>query len=351
MNNTQNTLAQNEKPQEKEQYFSLKLFITVLLAFCAAILFRPSAGILAMTPLPLIIVFFASFVKIGLGYRVFCFGVTVFAFNSTQHGNVYLAGICAALTAGACILFHFGIKAFEKKHTWGLLTFGFSAFLCTVLCFFVMGNPFSALKAKDIVDSYTSITYPAEVNGTPTQYEISPIRYDASGKFYFVDIRNLKSPTDQSTLAVCGTYLCDNFAPILEFNLMEPSRMELTDILRSAFPDENFKISQTGIGGFPKNCAVQEGTTALKERMSFEIHLGGVQLTSEFEEKAKKFLDRIDESGFVYSRITFTAGNSFWYRLACDVESSHFSKRALLTPALRFTGSDDGMLRYPPLDS
>lgn len=344
MDNTGKTLSAEKSGSDR--FFTLRLLIVMAAAFAAAMVLRPSSGIFAMLPISVILCLISSLIKLSIGIKLISFGVLVFAMNSIEHGDFLVSVIYAAICVLACVLFELAVRFFRKSRLRGYIAFALSAVICVTASFLLVGDPFRAYDAREKILAYTEKCYPEMHDGSRTEYDVSEIRYDLRTKSYSVDVVNSDFPTDRAAVSLSGEYIYDGFADLMEFNLMNARMLELTSTLRDAFPDDSFEVTQLEIARFPSG-SIAEGD--LGRRMSFEIHIGGIQLTSEFSERAKKYASVIDTSGLTYSEITFTAGSGYWYRWEATVDYDHFIYRAPINVQLGFIGRHDTLREYKEL--
>ena len=338
------------KSETKDRWFSLKLFVLTALAFGAACFLKPSSGIWAMMPFMSLLCLASAFIKITPALKFVNFPIMVFALNSIEHGDIKKSIIYAALCLLNCILFEFSAKRFYKNRRKGILFISLSLVICVCLNVLLIGNPFTAHKAEKEIKEYTAEYYPKQTDGEKSDFFVSPIRFDMKKRCYGVDIYSKKYPADKAAITMNGGYVNDGFKNVYAFDLMEGSRLKITEALRKAFPDAKFTVTQKNIARFPINIGQAENDkTLLEKRMTFEISIGSIQTPEEFKEISKDFIDEIDRAHLDYSELIFTWKAGIFTHYEARVNSRHLDFHAVIDPYLNMNYFPEDYSIFTPI--
>ncbi len=304
----------------------LKLAIVVILAFLAGICFRPSVGILAMTPLFLVFCGISAFIGIDAKIKYICFGVTVFWLNTVEQTDKTPVIIFTALCLLACIAFEYAVKHIKKNKKRGIAILSASAAVCILLSFIFVGNPISAITAKNEIDGYADSIYP-ESDEYFGNFEFSDIYYNFKTKTYVKDAKSSKFPTEVATLSYKDGVVRDGFKSIVEVKAAEPFVLEFTDVLRHSFPSDSFSVDFERFVFLPNQNIFSAGGDGLYGNIDFEITLYGIQSVPEFFDRVDRYYEAVSESGINYSSIVFRTGtsanNGIWFSRSITLNGNY----------------------------
>ena len=307
---------------KNRDYLSLRLFIVVILAFAAGLLFRRSAGILAMTPISLLLCAVAAFIPMQTYIKCLVFGITVFALNSVESGTetaVIYSALCILATALFCI----AANAIKKKKRLGVPLICLSAVACILLNLFFVGNPFKAHSSSEQFASYTAKNYPENEHAVLGRFEISPIYYQWKTKAYTVDIVSSRYPTESASLTIGDKVINDGFKSRMEQNVAEQYVSKLSAVLREALPQEEFEVSFERFVALPDQAILSSGAGEIAENVCYDIYIRGIQTASDMERAVYRYVAAIDRSGIGYARLTFKSGIGNWQRRYISVSPNH----------------------------
>lgn len=306
-----------------DRYFTLKLLAIIALAFVAALCFRRSAGIIAMTPIMIILCAASVFISIGTGVKCVVFGISVFTLNTIEAKDIKVTIMFSALCLLAVAVFNIAFSFIKKKKKYGYVIAAFGLFLCMFLNLRFIGNPFTALDAKERIDEYKSSTYPENENAALGKFEFSSIYYRYDTKAYVTDAKSSLYPVDIASITVGDSLLQDGFKGLMEDKISEPYVLEITDILRQAFPNESFSVRADGFSTMPNQAILSSASGELEDNMCYEIILGGIQTYDAMHKTAYEFINAIDKSGVNYAKITFKSGIGNFQRRSITIDPNH----------------------------
>lgn len=308
------------------------LVIVVILAFLAGLCFRPSVGILAMTPLVFVFCGISAFINIDAKIKYICFGITVFWLNTVEQTDKTSVIIYTALCILACIAFEYSANFIKKNKTSGIAIFTASVLVCISLSLVFVGNPLLALDAKDEIDGYAASIYP-ENDDYFGDFEFSDIYYNFRTKTYVKDAKSSKFPTEGATLSYKEGVVRDGFLSSVEIKAAEPFVLEITDALRHSFPDDSFKVDFERFTFLPEQNLFSAGDDGLYGNIDFEITLYGIQSVPEFFDRVDRYYEAVSMSGINYSSIVFRTGtsanNGIWFSRSVTLDNNfrkEFSK-------------------------
>lgn len=314
---------ENKKHARKIELVStLKLLLAVVLAFAAALMFRQSAGILAMTPAAFIVCAAASLVGIRSLTKNVIFGITVFALNTVEQDDLTNTLIFTALCLLVCVLSDLAVKAFKKNKLRGIAVSAVSAVLCVALSIIFMGNPIAAINADKTLKSYTESKYPSNQNAALGSFEFSDIYYNFRTGAYSINAVSSEYPTEGGSITANEKQVRDSFEGVMEEKICEPYVLEITSVLRDSFPDDSFGVSYVRIASMPDEAVLSKGEKELYGAITFEITLGGVQSYPQMLKKTEQYVRALDDSEIEYASIVFKSGTDEWIRRSITVDGS-----------------------------
>ena len=299
----------------------LKYALVTLLAFVAALAFRRSAGIIAMTPIAFSLCAVAAFVKLGSVIKTVIFAVTVFSVNTVEQADKRIVLTFVALCLLANIVAEASAHLIRNGKKYGFAVAVIGAALCIFLSFYLVGNPFTAMKAQKTIDDYTESKYKITENEVLGKFEFSNIYYRSDTDAYAIDVLSTKYPTEPSMISVSDGVIRDGFKRFSEAKIRESYTLEFTSLLREKFPKADFSVTCTEIALMPGESAVSSKDGLLAPRLSYEIHIGGIQRADDMLEAVNLYMDAIDESNIQYNEIVFKGGSSPWIRRCVRIEN------------------------------
>lgn len=313
----------NEKLKQITTSQTFKLFVVVLLAFFAAITFRRSAGIIAMTPLSLFCCLVAAFIGIGTVMKCTVFGLTAFTVNTLENDDINVTIIFTALCLLAVLVASICARVIKKgkKYGYAILVLGIA--MCILLNVYFVGNPIKAFGAQKQISDYTSARYVSAENAYLGNFEYSSIYYRHDTKAYYIDAKSDKFPTEIGAITSNGDNLTDGFLPLMEEKLAEPYLLEMKALFRETYPDDSFSVNFDGFALLPDENPYSASKGELYSNLKYEIILGGVQTAEEMRERITDYVNLLDSSGFEYAHLTFKCGIGIWQRRYVTVDSYH----------------------------
>ena len=312
----------NKKPkntQGKSDF--VKLLLTVAAAFVTALVFRRSVGIIAMLPIGFAICALASFIAVKPALKLTIFGISVFFVNTVEQKDIKVTIVFTALCLLACFLFDHSARLIKAKKKQGITRLCVSFALVIGLSILLIGNPISALKAKNTIEDYTEQKYPQSENAALGEFDFTNIYYNFETKAYCIDAVSSKYPTEGGTLSFAGSKLADSFERVMEQKLTQPYILEMTSLLRKYFPDDSFSVSCNDIASLPNENILSAEEKSLNGRLVYVIQLGGIQTANGMSEQVEKYLKIIDDSEIDYCTIVFKSGTGQWLRRSVTVNS------------------------------
>ncbi len=309
--------------KSKDRLLGVKLLIVIILAFLAALAFRRSAGIIAMTPVMLLLCGASAFIGISTPLKCAIFGATAFAVNSIETPSASEAMIFAALCLLACAVFGYGADCLRAKKKRGIPILCAGAVICLLLNLYFIGNPFSAYQAKQSFDEYTQKNYPANENAVLGEFEFSEIYYRHDTKAYVIDVVSNKYPTEGASLTLGNDVICDGFKSKMEQKISEQYVAKLSSAIREAFPDADFEVSFERFVALPNQAILSSESGALAENVCYDIYISGIQTGEVMLETVYSYINAIDRSGVGYARLTFKSGIGNWQRRYISIDPNH----------------------------
>lgn len=301
---------------------TLKLLLTVVLAFLAGLTFRRSVGIIAMLPIAYALCIAEAFISIKPAIKNTVFAVTVFIMNTIEQIDLTVTLVYTTLCLLFCILSDICVSQCKKNKIRGSLISSFSLGICVALSIGLIGNPIAAMSADRQLSAYTNAKYPDSKNAALGDFEFSKIYYDFRTGAYNIEAVSSKFPTEGGTITVNDNNLRDGFEKTMEEKICEPYVLEITSVLRESFPDDNFSVRYDKIAKKDGEAPLSKGKNELYGSIDFEINLGGVQSAVQMRNKVEKYLRVLDSSGIKYSRIIFKSGTGQWIRRSVTVDVS-----------------------------
>lgn len=301
---------------------AVKLLIIVVAAFATALLFRRSAGIIAMLPLAFIICGFTAFIGVDTKLKLIIYGITVFCVNTVEQKDINVTIMFTALCLLACAVFEIAARLIKKHKRSGNYVMAIGAVLCVCLSFVFVGNPITAISANKLIKDYTAAKYPQGENYALGEFEFSSIYYNHKTQAYEVEAISNKYPTEAGVISSNGATVSDSFKTIMKEKLAEPYMLEITAVLREYFPNDSFEIICDDIYEKPSENMLISESGKLNGSIDYEIYLGGVQTANAMEEKVEKYISVIDSNEIDYGRIIFKSGISPWVVRSVTVDGN-----------------------------
>lgn len=313
-------LDENKKKQLISMGFAALL---ALAAFLAALAFRRSAGVVAMTPLAFAITAAAAFLPIDEKTKTLFFGVTAFCLNTVNEQKMRYTLIYTAIITVSCFIFSMGAKYIlqKKKKAVGIPLIAVCLVACTVLGLVYMGNPVAAAKAKADIKEYTQGIYPESENAALGTVEFSDIQYNYADGTYFVYAQSSVYPADEQIISVKDGGLTDLFKPLMEDRILEPYSKSFTAALRKSFPDDIFSVECDSVALLPEESLLAAETGEFYDDITYKIWLGGIQNNTDMTEAVIRYMKVIEKQKLPYDRIVFTGGSNPWIVRAVTVEN------------------------------
>ncbi len=347
-----NSEAIESKTQFKEKYFTFHLLLTVVAAFLAALVFRRSAGIIAMTPAVYVICFAAAFIELKFSLKATIFVLSVFSINSIEQSDMLVSALYSALCLLACCVFEYSVRRMKRNKKQGIIFSSASGIVCIVLSLIFVGNPITAFVANEKMQDHIDSTYPKSKSEFLGAFEFSDIYYDFSTKAYTIDASATKFPTEGGTITTNKNHITDRFFSRMEEKLAEPSVLEIKAFLRTCFPNDNFDVKQDRIVAISSSDVLNIESQGLRSHIVYEITLGGVQSFDAMQEKVRNYMNFIEGANIEYAQIVFKSGKGEWYRRTITIDKGSFSKSYLETNLILKGASNrfDGILKSQILD-
>lgn len=327
---TEQVKKEVNETEKKDRFFSLKLLLTVALAFCAALVFRRSVGFISMTPLVFLLCGIGAFIRINPFLKTAVFVLSVFALNTIEQPDITITIIYSALCLLACVLFELSAAKIRSKKKSGVAIIACGTAVCILLSFMFIGNPFRAYKAQKMFDEYIERVYPESENAALGRFDFSKVYYNYKTKAFVSEGVSSLYPTETASLTTSGEIVNDGFAKIMKAKIAEPYLLEMTMLLREIFPNDTFHVEYDSIAEIPGQTLFSAAEGELHGSMNYIITIGGIQGAGEMLERTGEYLNAIDGSGIGYGRIIFRSGIGSWYRRSITVEGDHFIGRPSL---------------------
>ena len=312
-----------ERLSAEPRFFTLKLILTVVLAFGAALLFRRSAGILAMFPIAFILCGASALIDIQQVAKCAVFGITVFCINTIENDDVKISVIFTAICVIATAVFGYAASKIKKGKKYGYGMAAAGAVVCIVLSVTFVGNPFTAIDANEKINQYTETNYPNKENAALGNFEFSNIYYNYQIGSYAVDAVSSEYPTEGGTVSIGGDIIRDGFKSVMFDKISEPYVSLMASTLRESFPEERFTVEFDGFVSSPGEAILSAPEGALESNARYEIFIGGIQTGDDMIKQANRFVDALDRSGINYSTITFKSGIGIWFERCVTVDKYH----------------------------
>lgn len=325
MNEKLENVNKNEPDVKETRFYTLKLLAVTVLAFVAALLLRRSMGVIAMLPISLIICFATAFIDIGVITKAAIFGISLFSLNSIENKNTEIAVIFSALCILAVLLSHYSLYRIRENKRTGIPIASASGLLCIALSVIFVGNPFSAMAAKDIITPYTDANYPNNENAALGNFEFTEIYYDYRVDAYCVDASSSEYPTEPSPISVNGDVLYDSFYHLMEDKISSPYVSDMSAVIRENLPDASFRVEFDGFVSLPGQAILSSASGALYGNARYDISIGGIQSAKEMTDAVTEIVNAIDRSGIGYAQLTFKSGIGLWMRRSVTVTSDHLT--------------------------
>lgn len=317
-----NTVTEIEEEKKQERANTLKLILTVILAFLTSLLFRQSMGIWAMTPLAFIIAACAAFIGLSPLIKNVTFGIIVFAVNTIEQKDIYVTIIFTALCLLVRIFSDWAVSSFKKSKK-RFIAIGLAGSVLTVsLSFVLVGNPITAIGEKKLLDEYIAEKYPANENAFLGNIKISDIHYNYRTRAYEIDAVSSRFPTEGGAVSIAGGHISDGFKRSMEEKLTEPYTLEITSVLRSAFPDDNFGVSYEKVAHLPEDAVLTKAEGELYGSIAFRISIGGIQSNTRMNTTVNKYVEALKAAGVDFYRIEFVSGTNLWVKRSITVYNS-----------------------------
>ncbi len=313
---------------------TVALMLTVLAAFLAALTFRQSVGILAMTPVAFIIIAAATAIDLRPLIKNTIFVLMIFIVNTIEQEDIIIPIIFSALCLLVRIVSDVTVKVIKKNKKLGILSAAAGSALCIFLSLIFVGNPITAIIADGTIDEYTLEKYPQNDSAALGSFSFSDIYYNFRTGAYAVDAVSSEYPTESAMISAENDIIRDRFETVMTEKIAEPYVLELTSVLREAFPDESFGVAYDRITSLPDDAVLSKAAHELDGAIIFEISLGGVQTAPQMIKKVKKYIKAIDEADFEYAEIIFKSGTGSWIRRSVSVSSNRLKSE--WTPKINY---------------
>lgn len=310
----------SEKLRDKNSYSGLlKLFTVILLAFFAGLLFRRSAGLIAMFPFWMIFCGASVFITVNIKIKLTIFGAMVFTLNTVETEDIRVTLTFTALCLLACLLFELSAKLIKQKKSAGYCAVAAAVILPITLSVIFVGNPISGIKANHVFNDYAAGKYLNSERADPEEFSFTKIYYNPKAKAFEFQATASDFPTEVGLISVKGDGITDKFQTIVQKHLSEPYITEVTKALREKFPDEAFTVSVYDIYPKDQREIISAEENELYGSIVFKIELSGVQTENDMERKVTQYTAVIDGAGIDYGRIVYTGGINPWVRRSATV--------------------------------
>lgn len=304
---------QNESLTKKRLSAALQLPILAVLACVAAVCFRKSMGLVIMLPIYPACVFAAGFLHVKRWHRAMFFLSVTAVLNSVENEKVSETVLLLVAATIMFVLCELAVGCIRKKKLRPIAGGAVALLAVLFLNAYLFGNPFSALTAQHKLQEYIDRTYDTQSGSL----HFEDFRFDTMTRIYTMTAYSTDAPTDKGVIFYANGLVQDRFRNHLEAQVMYAHAMQLTDALRSAFPNDRFTIQRVGINNFPsagqKYSLEQEAVD--EARVSYCIYVNGKNSFSKLEEAAQKYSDAIRAAGVKYDSITFANTDSLYYRI------------------------------------
>lgn len=313
---------QAESKRKKRLPESVWILLTALLACLSAGCFRPGTGLLRMLPVPLACMLLCAFFPVRRWQRCALFPALMLALCmvETQDRTVLLlsAVVCVLSLAAAEI----SALLFRKKR---LLPIACGVAVCAVCLAgtsLLIGNPFSALRAKRTIDDYVAKIYDTEAGG----FHVSEIGYDCEGFSYFVEMNSDAHITETGRISCKDGRITDGYRRVLEKQYEAEALTALTAAMREAFPDDTFRVIPIGIEGFPKSGEKLSGEydPDYAGSVRYCIRLSGRTDYEKLKKSALFYSEVFEDAGISCASLVFTGWNSVFARTLAGVVPTGF---------------------------
>ncbi|NCA67946.1 MAG: hypothetical protein EOM87_07785 [Clostridia bacterium] len=284
------------------EYANLALACIFSFAGCYFIL--PRSGVFATLMLIIPLAFACALLKLKWWIKVLFFAgfgyilSTIYIDSALQ--SVVTGLICGVLVALAMV----SVWLFKKKKPVFIIAGAAIIAVTAVFHFAVMGNPFEAFRTDGMIKDHVEEQYDGN------SVVLSSTYYDRNMGVFCADIYGKTDPTTIYTIYVFGDTLTDNYGKHIEYNLMTGKRLEMSDILRRAFPSAGFTIKQVSISGYPDGKMSLYDTTDYSKRMSFDIYVSSDLTVTEFKSRINAFLLTLCGADIGVEKLTFYGGKT-----------------------------------------
>ncbi len=317
---TEKKKASPDKRLPESVLFGLKLLIVIALAFCAGLVFRRSVGIVSMFPIAFLLCGAAAFISIKPRFKMIIFPVTVFMLNTVEIGDKKIALTFATLCLLANCVAEYSAIAFRKKQKRFFAVAPLGFVVCVVLSFCLIGNPFAAIKANGELKKYTNENYPKTEDAALGEFSFSPIYYNAENKTYAISATSSDFPTEFAEISYKNGMVRDSFSRLLETKIKEPYEIEFTAFLRDIFPTDSFNVECISVAATPDCNIFTSKDGELKENVSYEITLGGIQTGSDMMKRVKYYMSLLDRADAQYDELFFKSGTGPFVRRCIKID-------------------------------
>ena len=301
----------------------------VICASIGSALFIPTNGFL--TTLPFIVLFTAIPTLICKKYYyppVMFFALTYFfcfakdvplkypeVFGGYALNIAFWALLISAITSLACYLL---TKAEKGKKSRAVFT-SLSALLviaATLCTFTVNGTPMDFLNAKNKIGAY------AKENFTEGELDIGKTYYNPKGKYYACDAA-IVGTVDKGSF-VYKNSVTDTFGHHAVNYAGLGKAIEISKILRAAFPTESFTVTPEERNFDGVKISFKDPSTLLP-LISYTVTIHSEETAKSFVEKAEAYVAVISNSRINCGNITVIGGakQKLYYSLSIDTTAPH----------------------------
>ena len=330
-----------EEKSSGDTFYYIKLFSAVTLAFAGTYFALPARGLISTLPVFLIASLVSVLISIPSWQKASLFGFFAFFFALIEYDSLHALGF-AVLCILTVLISSLTFLLMQKKKV-------FHAIITLILLFSVayphayfFGNIFEAKEADNRLREYTAERY------TSDDIVISPTFYDYGTKSYRVSVYDRKTPTEVYTVSTGKRIIYDSYSKYTERALMNKKMLEITAVLRNAFPNDSFEVIPVRINGYPFDGAISiSDDTDYSYYMQFRILLSGQLDREYFLEKSTEYFEAISRQGMSYSRITFATRGLHLSALSVTVTDNPLLKDLdeLMSPPVYY-GFDKRIMYY-----
>lgn len=281
-----------------------------LLACCASLTMRASAGIWTTVPLYPICIAAACLLPVKPRHRVLFFGgITLFLNLAESTPAESLPYLLVALGCIITVSVGMALIKLKKVRTCGvgiLLILGYLVF-----SFFYMGNPFVAFDKSDVLNEYIDAHY-----GDGNHFE--NVRFDPVSGCYAVTAYNEKFPAETAEIFLSGDTVVDHYRDLVEDQTMREHTLKITMILREAFPADSFTVSGVRIEGFLKSGEKFDAyeTKADPNKIHYYVELMGRPNYDKYYEGVQSYATAFSAMKAEFASVTYLCGTGLHFRVA-----------------------------------